>query len=255
MIKLIRPPKPIELTEDVKAELTKKFKESKTVVWRKTYIVDALTKMSHGKCCYCETKLGIQGKALQVEHFHYKEAYPDEVVDWNNLLPSCSQCNSNKGIYDTIKNVPIINPASEDPKDYLYLKNYILKSKDNSLKSKGRITVTLLDLNNREKLINSRIQIAEAMRQKLDNIHEKTIQLKEKQIDLAYNRSRIVNGLYDILRMAQADAEYSAFMATIILTDEDYLEIKDILNILGLWNAELENLHNSAEQLKLDTSR
>ena len=255
MIKLTRPEKPEELTDEVKEKLTREFKETKKSVWRKDYIIKALKNMSHEKCCYCEIKLGTQSRELQVEHFHYKDEYPDEVVDWNNLLPSCSQCNSNKGTYDTKKDVPIINPAEDDPRDYLYLKNYMIKSKDNRLKSKGRITVSLLDLNNRERLTTPRIMTADAMSSKLENIHEKAIELRNRCDGKQYNRSRIINGLRDILKMAQSDAEYSAFMATIILTEEDYLETKCILEGLGLWDKELDDLHKNAEQLKLDTSK
>lgn len=255
MIKLIRPKKPEELTDEVKEKLTQEFKETKKPVWRKDYIIKALKSMSHEKCCYCEIKLGTQSRELQVEHFHYKDEYPDEVVDWDNLLPSCSQCNSNKGTYDTKKDAPIINPAEDDPKKYLYLKHYMIKSKDNDLESKGRVTVTLLDLNNRERLVNPRIQTADMMSCKLESIHEKAIKLRDRCDGKYYNKSRIINGLRDILKMAQSDAEYSAFMATIILTDEDYLESKGILEGLKLWNKELDDLHKNAEQLKLDTSK
>ena len=55
--------------------------------------------------------------------------------------------------------------------------------------------------------------------------------------------------------MAQPDAEYSAFMATIILTDEDYIEIMYILKNKGLWTNELETLHNCAAEIKLDTEK
>ena len=55
--------------------------------------------------------------------------------------------------------------------------------------------------------------------------------------------------------MAQPDAEYSAFMATIILTDEDYIETRDILKAKNLWTDELETLHNCADKIKLDTEK
>ena len=145
MIKLTRPEKPIELTSDVENALTAEFKDKGTYVWRKPYIVEALKEMSHNKCCFCETELGTQARALQVEHFHYKDDYPDEVVSWNNLLPACSQCNSNKGTIDTYK-LPMIDPSVDDPKDYLYLKHYMIKSKDNTIGSKGRRTVDELEL-------------------------------------------------------------------------------------------------------------
>ncbi|MDD3253813.1 MAG: hypothetical protein PHV18_14795 [Lachnospiraceae bacterium] len=253
MIKLERPDKPSELTEEKEKELVQEFKDTERAVWRKDYITEPLFNMSHGKCCYCETVLGTQARPMNVEHFHCKEAYPNEVVTWDNLLPSCGQCNSNKGKHDTIKDGLIINPTIDNPKEYLYLKYFMIKSKDNQLGSIGRRTVELLDLNNRERLVNPRILIADTMRQKLENIHEKAVDLAGRQDGKQYNRTKIVNGIRDILRMAQPDAEYSAFMSTIILTDEDYLETRDILIAKELWTKEFEVMHNKASEIKLDT--
>lgn len=70
-----------------------------------------------------------------------------------------------------------------------------------------------------------------------------------------YNKTKILNGIRDILLMAQSDAEYSAFMATIILNDDDFIETKNILIKLGLWSEELDTLHKNAEVLKLDTNK
>lgn len=251
MIKLLRPDKPVELTEELEQKLISEYKETGKSVWRKPFITEPLLEMSHNKCCYCETMLGTQARSMQVEHYHYKDKYPDEVVSWENLLPTCSQCNSNKSILDT-KTTPIINPTIDNPKDYLYLKHYLIRSKDNTLGSKGRLTVEELELNNRERLINLRIKIAYEMQYKLRDIHEKAIALNSRVDGKQYNKKRIVNTMRDILKMAQPDAEYSAFIATIVLGEEDYSEVKAILEAKGLWDLELTNLHNSAESIKLD---
>lgn len=254
MIKLIRPKKPIELTEDKEIALIEKYKKTKQSVWREDYIVKLLLEMSHNKCSYCETILGTQAREMQVDHFHCKKIYPDEVVSWTNLLPSCSQCNSNKSIIDTNQE-PIINPCEDNPKDYLYLKHYMIKSKDNTIGSKGRNTVDKLELNHRDRLVNSRIKIADEMCSKLDTIYEKTIALNSRADGKLYNKTKIINTLRDILKMAQPDAEYSAFIATIILTDEDYIEIRDILLKQNLWIEELEKLHITASEIKFDTEK
>ena len=86
-------------------------------------------------------------------------------------------------------------------------------------------------------------------------MHEKAVALNLREDGKLYNKSKIINTLVDILKMAQPDAEYSAFMATIILTDEDYLETVDILKNKGLWTDELETLHNCAFEIKLDTNK
>lgn len=254
MIKLNRPDKPSDLTVEVEKQLVEEYKNTGKPVWRKDYITTPLLKMSHNKCCYCETILGVQARPMQVEHYHCKDFYPDEVVKWENLLPSCSQCNSNKSTLDTYK-TPIINPTVDNPKDYLYLKCYMIKSKDNTIGSKGRLTVDQLELNHRDRLVTPRIKIASEMNYKLTDIHEKAIALNSREDGKLYNKSKIINTLVDILKMAQPDAEYSAFMATIILTDEDYIEIKNILSNKGLWTDELEILHNGAAGIKLDTEK
>lgn len=254
MIKLIRPNKPSELTPEVEKQLIEEFRKTEKSVWRKDYITIPLLKMSHNKCCYCETMLGVQARPMQVEHYHCKDLYPDEVVTWENLLPSCSQCNSNKFTLDT-KATPIIDPSVDDPKDYLYLKCYMIKSKDNTIGSKGRLTVDRLELNHRERLVTPRIKIASEMNYKLTDIHEKAVALNLREDGKLYNKSRIINTLVDILKMAQPDAEYSAFMATIILTDEDYIETRDILMSRNIWTDELEVLHNCAAEIKLDTEK
>lgn len=254
MIKLTRPDKPHQLTSDVEIELIEEFKKTKHAVWRKPYIIESLLLMSHSKCCYCETALETQAKAMQVDHFHFKEGYPNEVVSWENLLPSCSQCNSNKAIIDTYAK-PMINPAIDDPKEYLYLKNYMIKSKDNSIGSKGRNTVDELDLNNRDRLVTPRVKISVDMLSKLSDIHEKALSIKNREDGRQYNRKRVLRGMQDVLKMAQPEAEYSAFMATIILTDEDYIETRNILIEKELWNDELESLHIKAKCIKLDTNK
>ena len=93
------------------------------------------------------------------------------------------------------------------------------------------------------------------MNYKLTDIHEKAIALNSREDGKLYNKSKIINTLVDILKMAQPDAEYSAFMATIILTDEDYLETKSILKSKKLWTDELETLHICAAEIKLDTDK
>ncbi len=131
----------------------------------------------------------------------------------------------------------------------------MIKSKDNAIGSKGRLTVDQLELNHRERLVTPRIKIASEMNYKLTDIHEKAIALNSREDGKLYNKSKIINTLVDILKMAQPDAEYSAFMATIILTDEDYLETKSILKSKKLWTDELETLHICAAEIKLDTDK
>ena len=254
MIKLIRPDKPIQLTEEKEKELVEEFKRTEKSVWNKSYIKKTISNMSNSKCCYCETKVNEQGKPMHIEHFHPKKLYPNEVVSWGNLLPSCSQCNSNKGPHDTYAE-PIIDPSIDDPREYIYLQSFYLKSKDNSPTSKGRFTVELLDLNNRKLLLDPRIKISSALVEKLIKIYNRALELKNGTNLSQFNRNKVINGIRDLLIMAQPDAEYSAFMATVILNDEDYKETKEILIEMGFWDAEMQNFHDVADSIKLDTHK
>lgn len=86
MIQLQTIPKPIELTSKVVQELTTLYKQDGTLVWQQRYIKKALLDMSYNKCCYCECNIIEESNYLEVEHFHPKNLYPDEVVSWENLL-------------------------------------------------------------------------------------------------------------------------------------------------------------------------
>src|SRR5690554_3867131 len=110
MIKLTRGAKPVELTLAIEKELTDEFKKTGASVWRKDYITNGLLAYSNNKCAYCECDITEESKYLEVEHFHHKDSYPDEVVQWENLLPSCKKCNATKSSHDTYVE-PIINPC------------------------------------------------------------------------------------------------------------------------------------------------
>ena len=167
------------------------------------------------KCAYCECRLDIQGRSTTIDNFHCKALYPEEVVSWDNLLPACIHCNANKGKIDT-KRYSIIDPSKDNPKDYLYLSHYMIRSKDNSLNSKGRRTIEELQLNNRERLVWPRIEIADSLVHKLEEIHEKAQKLMLHKVINSLGISRITQGITDLLYMVQPQAEYSAFISAII---------------------------------------
>lgn len=119
MIQLLRPPKPQKLADN-EAELTERFKKNnKDAVWNRSYIRSALLEMSNAKCCYCECKVGAGEREMHVDHFKPKSIYPDLVVKWENLLPSCPHCNKEKSSHDTGAE-PIVNPSEDDPREFFY---------------------------------------------------------------------------------------------------------------------------------------
>ena len=79
---------------------------------------------------------------MEVEHYYPKSLYPKEVLNWENLLPSCKKCNGNKSDLDT-KQTPIIKPDIDQPRDHLCTNNVILKGKTTI----GKRTILRLELN------------------------------------------------------------------------------------------------------------
>lgn len=92
----------------------------------KAEIVEALHIIQHGKCCYCEKKIGKGGQSQAVEHFRPRapEMFPELENEWTNLLHACSCCNGNKSNNfptDNDGNALLIDPTDieVDPEDHL----------------------------------------------------------------------------------------------------------------------------------------
>lgn len=249
MIKLDRGEAPKELTEEIKLKLTKEFKQNGTNVWAKEFIKKALLEFSNEKCCYCETKLIEESKYMHVEHFHHKDEYKDEVVEWNNLLPSCERCNKCKSSHDTKKD-PIINPTEDDPKDSLILRNYRFKAKNDL----GQMTIDVLNLNDRKKAMLPRFYVGDAIVAKIEEQLEKIMDSYESYEINARKRSRMKSTMKGILREGLPDAEYSAVVATVLFEDEKYAELKEILKTLNIWDSEMDDMEIILRKSKFDTS-
>lgn len=133
MIKLKCANPPTYLSYQKKQDLTDKYKTHGTNVWNKKEIKDALLRISHDKCAYCECEIGSAAGYLEVEHFIAKSIDPDKVLEWENLLPSCKSCNGKKGSHDVIAE-PIINPYKDEPKNHLSFIHARLKYQSNTIK-------------------------------------------------------------------------------------------------------------------------
>ena len=155
MIRLTLPEKPAELTEERETELVNEFKLTNKAVWKKAFITEPLLKMSYGKCAYSEQKLNTESAYMHVEHFKHKDQYPDLVVKWGNLLPSCQKCNDTKHTWDVVEE-PIVNPLEDTPADYLYVRAFRFYGKD----KKGHNTIEAVALNDREHFVEARSTIA-----------------------------------------------------------------------------------------------
>ena len=244
MIKLQRPEKPVQLTDEQIAELIAEFKLSEESVWKQSYITEPLLEMSFVKCCFCETKINEESKYMEVEHFHPKSIYKDEVVDWDNLLPICKRCNGKKSNHDT-KLQPIINPVIDNPKEHLKIKDY----RFNRLSELGRATIDVINLNDSQRLVKKRFEIGEEIYNKLENLVESTHDYIQNPI--TRRRNRIINTLSNLMLEGTKEYEYSATAATVILENMNYQEIKQLFIDNKLWETEFIELEQQMQYCAL----
>jgi len=246
MIKLDRTQKPVELTDEFKDTKTDEFKLTGKSVWNVNFIKNGLLGFSNDKCCYCEANINEESKYLEVEHFHHKDIYKDEVLEWENLLPSCKKCNSTKNDHDTMLE-PIIDPSKIDPKNHLKYKCYRVKGSDDF----GKLTVSVLKLNDQDRLVKKRFEIGNAIQEKLEQLNELTDDYINGIQTSTRRKNRIVNGVKDLMKEGLPTAIYSATSATIILTDTEFKTIKSKFTTLGFWDAELIQLEIDLNKIAL----
>lgn len=253
MIKVKRIEKPAQLTKELQMCLTEEFKKDKKKrVWDKSYIREGLLKECNKKCVYCECLIGGGEKEMHVDHFHYKDKYEDEVVDWNNLNPSCPHCNKQKSYHDTYID-PIINPFEQDPKDYFYIKDYRYYSRNDQVEKIVRETIDVLGLNDTQELVWRRFEQGEALKEKILEIYRLASESRDILSENTSKRNRVLRGCKNMLQRGIETAEYAAFMATIIKEDDYYKKLKNILMELKLWDEELNALDEKVEALKMES--
>lgn len=245
MIRIKKVSRPAELTDKLVVDLTEAYKTKGTAVWKKPFIEKALLKSSHSKCAYCECKINIESKYMEVEHYRDKSTHPDSVVTWDNLLPSCKRCNGHKSSHNTVLH-PIIDPSQMDPRDHLKIKSYRLIGKTDI----GKETIDVLVLNDTRKVIQPRFEISQKVLEEIEEIFSKchSYQLGDKSTRL---RNKIVQSTKNILEEASPQAEYAATVATEILSSQFFNGIIDILKLEQLWDQELEDLYRGAHEIAL----
>ncbi len=84
--------------------------------YRVKEVVRTLGKMQHGKCCYCEQLIPIEGHGKAVEHFHPQAIFKSRRNDWPNLLLVCPQCNGKKS-----DKFPVMLTSNVDVVNVIYL--------------------------------------------------------------------------------------------------------------------------------------
>ena len=248
MIKLERNFTPLFFTPINVTKLTNKFKNDAAHVWQNDEVKIALSSLSNNKCAYCEVLVNQSSAYLEVEHFKDKNSYPDDVINWDNLLPSCRHCNGSKGTHD-VMNEPIINPFILDPKKHLYFFNYRIKGKDDL----GKMTVEALNLNDREHFVEPRFKVGD----KINSMIEAALDLLEnyKINAITQRKNKLLRAVRALLLECQSKTVFSAVSATILHSNSEYNDLRDELKSLNLWSAEINELDQYSLEIKLDIGR
>ena len=164
-------------------------------------VKESLKSIHHCKCAYCERHLN--GDYGAIDHFRPKGGYIDTqtgelrkpgywwlAYDWDNLLLSCSECNTsykrnhfpltdenqrNIANKDVSQEQPLlINPAEEDPANHIEFNRWVVlpKEMDGVADPRGIMTIQILKLNDRPDLVEKRrqrwIQVTEARNNGID---------------------------------------------------------------------------------------
>ena len=148
--------------------------------YKKTPVKTALRTAQHDKCAYCEKDL--REEAAHVDHFRPKGAvsenntkvYPGYywlAYRWENLYLSCLACNSSykKDFFPLVEPINrlrshdgqlsdeepmFINPGEENPRDHI---GFRLDAPVH-FSEKGKVTIEILKLDTRVKLIKARLE-------------------------------------------------------------------------------------------------
>jgi hypothetical protein len=242
MIQLQAVPSPTELTAEVVAKLTTKFQQDGSSVWKENYIKKALLEMSNNKCAYSEIRLQEEGKYMEVEHFLPKSVHPDKVVEWDNLLPASKFCNGKKGDRTNL----IVHPVKDIPREHFYLVDYTLYGKTKL----GRDSIIVLGLNDPEHLIQPRLKIREATKSELGKQYLQVTRFT--QYPNVNQELEVINALENLLKNGNRKEAYSATIATTILNDPHFAEIKSIFIRHNIWDIQLQKLEDELTFCSLD---
>jgi uncharacterized protein (TIGR02646 family) len=139
---------------------TKLLLQAKTAKERKRILLKyghasirtALNYIFNGKCAYCESKIA-QVSYAHIEHYRPKSKYPQLAFDWDNLLLSCSVCNSSHYKGDKFPGAneggPLLNPCQDDPEEHLVFvfDRHLFVASIYGASARGRVSEQVLGLN------------------------------------------------------------------------------------------------------------
>ncbi len=171
---------PPELAKRAEAEERRNSSKQKKVfnVYSYPQVKAALEKIFHGKCAYCESRY-LATQPMDVEHWRPKSVYWFLAAEWDNLYPSCIDCNRQRKhtvrmqdgsertlLLGKLDEFPLINcaaaagnrtdvkseqpllldPCQDDPEDFFeYTKEGVIRSKKADQRAETSIRVYALN--------------------------------------------------------------------------------------------------------------
>ena len=133
-------------------------------------------------CAYCEKSIDDNRKNSNIDHFKTRNLFPQNTLDYDNLLVSCNT--KDRCSYYKDKNIKskdynnIVNPIAENPDDFFdYLITGRILAKNNNAKAKFTIDIFQLDITSLREL-----------RKKL-----------AKSLELEYIKNLSLNEIYEIM--------------------------------------------------------
>lgn len=206
--------------------------------YAKDDVIEALLRMQHRKCCYCEAKLKKMGpKIKEVDHYipRSAEEYKGEdgnkqlhlVNKWTNLLYSCRSCNGEKlqqHPYNKLTGeLELVDPSDDgtDPEEHI---GFILDSeyKAHDIKGKtelGETTCRILKFGERIDLISKFNKIALEIDKCFTELKD-AIMFEENADTEAKKR--------ELSRLMSADCEFTGFCRAYIRMKLDKFNEKGI---------------------------
>ncbi len=267
------------ITDELKITF-ENYKTDNSRTWIKQ---DYLTKIqyflfptSHEKCVYCERKPNQGGGNLEVEHFYPKKNNDFEnAFSFENLLPSCKQCNTQKAIRYEIEiadiQYEILNPYNENSvKQHIGLDLISLKLL--GISNNGKTTVKLLNTSlNTDSYIDDNFKSQKGTlhfrKEIARQIYEKFVDIRELKEDIERNiannnleealilKGRIIRKIKSIIDTEiNPENSLTATRATIILTHKTLREICEFIREFNEaeYN-EIEQIINEKRKYCLET--
>jgi len=105
---------------------------------------EALAKMTHCKCSYCEGEINA-ARSGQVDHFKPKALFPSLAYDWNNYFLACGGCNGAKSDQWPATG-EYLRPDRKDPAKQILFKTDGTMSARKTSKA-AKVTIEHFDLN------------------------------------------------------------------------------------------------------------